>query len=53
MMKKYSVERVLLELEKWHKVTLVDGQVITTEMTKKQRTIFKALKLTRLISPEG
>ena len=50
MLKKYSVERVLLELEKWRKVTLADGRVMTTQMTKKQRTILEALGLMRLIS---
>lgn len=50
MLKKYSVEKVLLELEKWRKVTLADGRVMTTEMTKKQRIILKALDLMRLIS---
>ena len=49
--KKYSVEGVLLELEKWRKVTLADGRVMMTEMTKKQRTILEALDLMRLISP--
>lgn len=51
ILKKYSVERVLLELEKWRKITLADGQVVTTVMTKKQRTVLEALELSRLISP--
>lgn len=51
--KKYSVEGVVLELEKWRKVTLADGRVMTTEMTKKQRTILEALDLMRLIHPGG
>ncbi|GEM_PF-3543147 len=33
------------ELEKFGKVTLADGQVMTTEMTKKQRLILQALKI--------
>jgi transposase len=53
ILKRYSVEGVLLELEKWRKITLADGQVVTTVMTKKQRTILGGLKLTRLIDPGG
>jgi uncharacterized tellurite resistance protein B-like protein len=33
----------LLELDKLKKITLADGQVMTTEMTKKQRLILEAL----------
>lgn len=51
VLKKYSVEGVLLELEKWRKISLADGQIVTTEMTKKQRIILRAMKLTRLITP--
>jgi len=51
--KKYSVEGMLLELEKWRKVTLADGRVMTTEMTRNQRTIPEALDLMHLISPGG
>jgi transposase len=45
LLDKYSVELLLLQLDKFRKITLGDGQVITTEMTKKQRGIFEALKL--------
>jgi transposase len=45
LLDKYSVELLLLQLDKLRKITLGDGQVITTEMTKKQREIFEALKL--------
>ena len=42
---KYSVELLLLQLEKLRKITLADGQIFVTEMTKKQREIIQALKL--------
>ena len=42
---------MLLEMEKFRKVTLADDQIITTEMTKKQRLIMEALNLMRLTSP--
>ncbi|KUG09001.1 hypothetical protein ASZ90_016662 [hydrocarbon metagenome] len=42
---KYSVELLLLQLDKLRKISLADGQVITTEMTKKQRDILEALKI--------
>jgi transposase len=45
LLDKYSVELLILQLDKFRKITLADGQVISTEMTKKQRDIFQALKL--------
>jgi transposase len=42
---KYSVELLLLQLEKLRKIALADGQIIVTEMTKKQRDILQALNL--------
>jgi len=42
---KYSVELLLMQLEKLRKITLADGQIFVTEMTKKQREIFQALNL--------
>jgi hypothetical protein len=42
---KYSVENLLLQLEKLRKIALADGQIIVTEMTKKQRDILQALNL--------
>ena len=42
---KYSVELLLLQLEKLRKIALADGQIFVTEMTKKQREIFQALNL--------
>ena len=42
---KYSVEQILLQLEKFRKISLADGQIIVTEMTKKQREILQALDL--------
>jgi len=53
LLKKYSVQGMLLELEKLRKITLADGRVMTTEMTKKQRLILEALDLMRLTSPGG
>jgi hypothetical protein len=32
-------------LEKFRKISLADGQIIDTEMTKKQREIIQALNL--------
>ena len=45
LLKNHSVSSLLLELEKFRKITLADGQVVTTEMTKKQRLILEALKI--------
>jgi len=45
LLDKYSVELLLLQLEKLRKIKLADGQVIITEMTKKQREILEALKI--------
>ncbi len=42
---KYSVELLLMQLEKLRKIALADGQIIVTEMTKKQRYILQALHL--------
>ena len=43
LLKHYSVKSLLLELDKLKKITLADGQVKTTEMTKNQRFILEAL----------
>lgn len=45
LLDRYSVELLLLQLEKLRKVMLADGEIIVTEMTKKQREILQALKL--------
>ena len=45
LLDKYSVELMLLQLEKLRKITLADGQIFVTEMTKKQREIFQALDM--------
>jgi transposase len=45
LLDKYSVELLLLQLEKLRKITLADGQIFVTEMTKKQRKILQALSL--------
>jgi len=44
------IKGILLELEKYRKITLADGQIRTTEMTKKQRLILEALNIMCLIS---
>jgi transposase len=43
LLDKYSVEHLLLQMEKLRKITLADGQIFVTEMTKKQREILQAL----------
>lgn len=45
LLTKYSIEKLILQLEKLRKIQLADGQIFITEMTKKQREIFQALKL--------
>jgi len=45
LLKNYSVSSLLLELEKFRKIVLADGQMVTTEMTKKQRLILEALEI--------
>ena len=45
ILNKYSVELLLLQMEKLRKIALADGQIFITEMTKKQREILQALKL--------
>ena len=49
LLKKYD-KGILLELERYRKITLADGQIRTTEMTKKQRLILEALNIMCLIS---
>jgi transposase len=43
LMKKYSLERILLELEKLHVIEDQDGNLVELERTKKQRDILEAL----------
>jgi hypothetical protein len=38
---KYSVELLLLQLEKLRKIALADGQIIVTEMTKNREIFFR------------
>jgi transposase len=45
LLDKYSVELMLLQLDELRKITLADGQIFVTEMTKKQRLILQALNL--------
>ena len=45
LLDKYSVELLLLQVEKLRKITLEDGQIFVTEMTKKQRELLQALNL--------
>lgn len=48
LLKKYSVEKMFLELHKMRKVVLQDGKEITTEITGKQKDILSGFS----ISPE-
>ena len=41
MLKKYFVEKILLELHMPRKIILKDGKEITTEMTTKQKEILE------------
>ena len=43
LLKKYSVEKMLLELHKLRKVILNDRKEITTEITRKQKEILESL----------
>ena len=43
LLKRYSVEKMILELHKLRKVILQDGREITAEMTRKQREILESL----------
>ncbi|WOX57801.1 hypothetical protein [Methanoculleus receptaculi] len=43
----------MLELERWRKVALADGRVMTAEMTGRQRGIQDAFNLMCPISPGG
>ena len=45
LLKRYSIHHLILELEKFRKVKLANGEIAMTEMTKKQREIFDALGL--------
>jgi threonyl-tRNA synthetase len=45
LLDRYSVELLLLQLEKLRKITLADGQIFITEMTKRQREILHVLNL--------
>ena len=43
LLKKYSVEKMLLELHRLSKVILQDGKEITTEITRKQKEILESI----------
>ena len=43
LLKRYSVEKMILELHKLRKVILQDGREITTEITRKQKEILESL----------
>jgi transposase len=45
LLDKYSVELLILQMEKLRKTVLADGQIVITEMTKKQREILQSLNL--------
>ena len=50
LLKRYVIKGMLLELEKFWKITLADGLIMMTEMTKKQHLILEALNLMCLTS---
>ena len=41
----YAVESLLLELEKIRKIELQNGEVIVTELTRKQKEIIEKMNL--------
>jgi len=45
LLDEYTLEGLLMELSKIKKVQLATGETITTEISKKQRTILDALGL--------
>jgi len=45
IIEEYTVESLLLELEKIRKVELQNGEVIVTELTRKQKEIMEKLNL--------
>jgi len=48
--KHYSIPKLLLELSKIKRIKLKDGEYLTSEVSKKQRVIIKALKIDNIIS---
>ena len=45
LLEDYTLDGILLELSKIKKIRLVTGETVTTEISKKQRTILDALGL--------
>ena len=45
LIKEFTVDGLLLELSKIKKIQLVNGDIIVSEITKKQRMILDALHL--------
>ena len=45
MLKRYSVEKMILELHRLRKVILQDGKEITTELTRKQKEILESMDI--------
>lgn len=45
LLKHYTLEGMLLELAKIKKIRLANGEIVTTEISKRQRTILEALGL--------
>ena len=43
LLKRYSVEKMILELHKLRKVILHEGKEITTKITRKQKEILESL----------
>ncbi|MGC9124060.1 MAG: IS1634 family transposase, partial [Thermoplasmata archaeon] len=51
--KKYSVEKLLLELSKIRKIVLANGKEVTSEITKKQREIMESLNISADCVPKN
>ena len=45
LLEDYTVDGLLLELSKIKKIKLANGEIITSELSKKQRVIYQALGL--------
>jgi transposase len=51
--KKYSVEKLMLELSKIRKIVLANGKEVTSEITKKQREIMESLNISADYVPKN
>ncbi|MGC8619392.1 MAG: hypothetical protein ACP5LA_02620 [Thermoplasmata archaeon] len=51
--KKYSVEKLLLELSKIRKIALANGKKVTSELTKRQKKILESLNISADYVPKN